>query len=97
MQKMLMVVYNEALDDEVMAALDGCAMKNYTKIPGVFGRGAASGTHLGNDVWPGRNNILYAAADEAHVVRMVECVRDLRKRFGSEGIKGFVVPLEQVT
>ena len=59
--KMVMLVYNEALDNEVMEILDSCAVKNYTKITEVFGCGASSGTHLGTDIWPGRNNLLYVA------------------------------------
>jgi hypothetical protein len=30
--KMLMIVYNEALDNEVMEILESCVMKNYTKV-----------------------------------------------------------------
>ena len=97
MLKMAMIVYNEALDDEVMEVLEGCAMKNYTKISGVYGRGAASGTHLGNDIWPGRNNILYVACEEKQARQMLSCVRELRKSLGKEGIKAFLLPLEELT
>jgi nitrogen regulatory protein PII len=95
--KMVMVVYNEAMDMEVMEVLENCAMKNYTKITGVFGRGSASGTHLGNDVFPGRNNILYVACEEKQAQQLLSCVKELRKEFGHEGIKAFVLPLEELT
>ncbi|MFH1440969.1 MAG: PG0541 family transporter-associated protein, partial [Candidatus Omnitrophota bacterium] len=62
--KMVMVVYNEAIDMEVMEILESCALKNYTKVTGVYGRGETSGVHLGSDVWPGRNNILYVASQQ---------------------------------
>ena len=94
---MVMVVYNEAMDMEVMEVLENCAMKNYTKIIGVFGRGSASGTHLGNDVFPGRNNILYVACEEKQAQQFLSCVKELRKEFGHEGIKAFVLPLEELT
>lgn len=95
--KMVMIVYNEALDSEVMGVLEGCAMKNYTKITGVFGRGTASGTHLGNDIWPGINNILYVACDEQQSKQMLSCTKELRKKLGREGIKAFVLPLEEIS
>jgi len=64
MLKMVMVIYNEAIDLEVMEMLRKCAVVNYTKITAAFGKGATSGTHLGNDIWPGRNNILFVTCEE---------------------------------
>ncbi|MFH0763151.1 MAG: PG0541 family transporter-associated protein [Candidatus Omnitrophota bacterium] len=97
MDKMVMVVYNEALDMEVMEALENCALRNFTKILGAFGSGCASGFHLGTDVWPGRNNILYAACTEPQSRQLLSCVRELRKKISHEGIKAFVLPIEAAT
>ncbi len=97
MLKMVMLVYNEALDDEVMEVLQGCSMKNYTKATAVYGRGTTSGTHLGNDIWPGRNNILYVACEEKQARQILSCVRELRKRLGQEGLKAFLLPIEELT
>ena len=72
-------------------------MKNYTKITNVYGRGSSSGTHLGNDVWPGKNNLLYAACENAQAKNMLSCIRELRKTLAHEGIKAFLLPLEEVT
>ncbi|MDD4939937.1 MAG: hypothetical protein PHE18_04235 [Candidatus Omnitrophica bacterium] len=95
MNKMVMVVYNEALDEEVMEVFSRCGGQNYTKVTGAFGKGASSGTHLGNDVWPGRNNILYAACGEDIAAQIVSCVKELRKDLGKEGVKAFLLPLEE--
>jgi hypothetical protein len=97
MNKMVMVTYNEAIDAEVMEVLANCGLRNYTKIMGAFGRGNASGTHLGNDIWPGRNNILYIAGEEKQINQLLALVKELRKRLGPEGIKAFVLPVEEVT
>ncbi len=64
MLKMVIIAYNEAIDTEVMEMMEKYNLKNYTKVMGVFGRGETSGTHLGNDIWPGRNNLLYVAIPE---------------------------------
>ena len=56
--KMVMVTYSEAIDIEVMGVLNGCGLANYTKITRVFGKGTTSGTHLGDQIWPGLNYIL---------------------------------------
>lgn len=95
--KMVMLVYNEALDNEVMEILENCLMKNYTKLTGVFGCGTSSGTHLGTDIWPGRNNILYVACEEAVAKKIIASVKQIRKSLGVEGIKAFLMPLEDLT
>ncbi|MDD5356405.1 MAG: hypothetical protein PHY56_07715 [Candidatus Omnitrophica bacterium] len=95
--KMAMVVYNEALDMEVMEAVSSCGLNNYTKVMGVFGRGDSSGIHLGNDIWPGRNNILYIAAEEKEISQLLPLIKELRKKIGHEGVKAFVLPIEEVT
>ncbi|MBN1913737.1 MAG: hypothetical protein JW788_04985 [Candidatus Omnitrophica bacterium] len=94
--KMVMISYNEAVELEVMEVLSGCALKNYTKINGVFGRGESSGAHLGNDVWPGRNNLLFVACEEEQAKKLISCTKELRKVLGKEGVKAFIVPLEEV-
>jgi len=97
MNKMVMVVYNEAIDSELMDALQTCALKNYTKVLGVYGRGDTSGIHLGDDIWPGRNNIMYVACDEKQAKQLLSCVRELRKSLGKEGIKAFMLPVDELT
>jgi hypothetical protein len=95
--KMVMITYNEATDMEVMEALEDCSIKSYSKIKGTFGKGTISGTHLGNDIWPGLNNIIYAVCREEESVRIISRIKDLRKEIGREGIKAFVFPVEDIT
>jgi len=95
--KMVMISYNEAIDAEIMDVLEHCAMKNYTKVMGVFGKGETSGTHMGDDIWPGRNNVLYIACEENDAKQIFACIKELRKKLGAEGVKAFVMPLEEMT
>ncbi len=95
--KMVMVAYNEAIDQEVMEVLKGCGLKNYSKITATYGKGATSGTHLGDDIWPGRNNILYIACEDKEADQLLSCVRQLKKTLGKEGVKAFLIPLEDST
>ncbi len=97
MSRMVMITYNEAIDMEVMEVLGDCGLKNYTKIKTTYGKGTASGTHLGNDIWPGRNNILYVACQEIEAKKLLLCVKDLRNKLGKEGIKAFTWNLEEIT
>lgn len=95
--RMVMICYNEAIDAEVMEALRVCSLKNYTKVIGVFGSGEASGIHLGNDIWPGKNNILYVVCEDKESAHLLACVKELRKQIGKEGVKAFVLPLEDLS
>ncbi|MBI4981649.1 MAG: hypothetical protein HZC15_00645 [Candidatus Omnitrophica bacterium] len=95
--KMVLIVYNEALDFEAMELLGQCGLKYYTKLNGVFGSGQSSGIHFGNDIWPGRNNILYVACSEDQSKQITSGVVELRKKLGKEGIKAFVLPLEEMS
>ncbi len=96
MPKMVLIAYNEAIDMEVMEMMEKCGLKNYTKVMGVFGRGETSGTHLGNDIWPGRNNLLYAAVPENSAKQLASAVKELRVKLGKEGIKAFILPIEEI-
>ncbi|MFH1440774.1 MAG: PG0541 family transporter-associated protein, partial [Candidatus Omnitrophota bacterium] len=77
--------------------LESCALKNYTKVTGVYGRGETSGVHLGSDVWPGRNNILYVASQQNEAQKLIACIKELRKQLGKEGVKAFALPIEEIT
>jgi len=95
--KMVMIVYNEAIDAEVMEILEACGLKNYTLTAAAFGRGSRSGTHLGNDIWPGRNNILYTVCQDTDAKLILSKIRELRKILGHEGVKAFILPVEEIT
>lgn len=95
--KMIMITYNEAIDMEVMEMLENYGLKNYTKIAETFGRGASSGSHLGTDIWPGLNNILFAACPDDAAQKALAGVRELRQSLGKQGIKAFVWALEDMT
>lgn len=95
--KMVMVAYNEAIDMEVMEALDACGLKNYTKVNAAYGKGEISGTHLGNDIWPGRNNILFVACKDDEAKRLIFSVKTLRAKLGQEGIKAFTWNLDEIS
>ena len=95
--KMIMLVFNEAMDDEVMEVLRHCRLGNYTRINGVFGKGTTSGTHLGTEIWPGRNNSLLMAVPDEAAEPLLKCILELRRTMGAEGIKAFTWNLESVT
>ncbi|MCM8761291.1 MAG: hypothetical protein NC938_03595 [Candidatus Omnitrophica bacterium] len=95
--KMVMIAYNMAIDEEVMEVLTNCALKSYTKFTSVYGKGESSGTHLGNDIWPGLNNVMYVSCTDTDAKQLISCIGKLRSVLGKEGIKAFVWDLTEVT
>ncbi len=80
-----------------MDSLTGCGLKNYTKITDTYGSGLTSGTHLGNDIWPGKNSLLYVACEDKEAKQLISCIRELRKILGREGVKAFLMPMDDMT
>ncbi len=95
--KMVMLTYNEAVDVDVMEVLNGCGLVNYTRATRMHGKGTTSGTHLGDIIWPGLNNILFVACNDTQANQVVSGIINLRKALGKEGVKAFVMPIDQIT
>lgn len=95
--KMVMLTYNEAIDVDVMEILNGCGLQRFSRITRTHGKGETSKPHMGTEVWPGLNNILYVACNDDQAEQVVIGINNLRKSLGKEGVKAFVMPLEKVT
>ncbi len=96
--KMVIIAYNEALDQEVLEALEACCdLVRYTKWTKVMGRGRQSEPHLLDHVWPKANNVLMTCADDEKARRIMDRVRELRRHVGKQGIKAFLLPVDDVT
>lgn len=96
--QLVLIVYNESIDDEVAAALgvvgSSCC---FTKWRRVVGRGRRSGPHLDSPVWPKANNALAVALDEDRCRVLMDELKRLRREKGEQGIKAFLLPLLEVT
>ncbi|MDY7037046.1 MAG: hypothetical protein SV375_12900 [Thermodesulfobacteriota bacterium] len=94
--KMVFLSYSGGLEEVVMEALTDLGIEYYTKWRGVLGRGKTSGPHLGTHVWPKTNSFLAVAVEEEVVNDLLNKVRDLKSTIGKEGIKAFILNLEEV-
>ncbi len=95
--KMVLIAYNEAIDEEVMEILKINSVEGYTKWTKALGKGNTSGPHLLTHVWPKANNVLAISAEDEQAKHIFEGVRNLRKTAGKEGVKAFLLPVEEVT
>ena len=94
--KIVWIAYNQAIGDEVNESLERCGVTNYIKIPVAHGVGQHSGFHMGSHIWPGVNSLLMIACTEETKDRLLEEVKKLKRSFEKEGIKVFVMPLDEL-
>lgn len=94
--KLLFIVYNAGIERQVMESLEKARVEKYTKLPRIHGKGSHSVPHFDTHVWPGFNNALLIATDEQTSGKVLEEMRKLKVTFEKEGIKVFVLPLEEM-
>jgi len=95
--KAVLIIHNVAIDGDVNEALESIGISCYTKFTNTLGKGRLSEPHLNTDVWPGVNYGTFIVTDEVMARQIMESVRQIRKRLGSEGIKAFMWEIEDIT
>jgi len=95
--KAVLIVHNVAIDREVNEALESVGINCYTKFTNTLGRGQISEPHLGTDVWPGINCGTFVVTEQVKAKEVMENVRLMRAKLGSEGIKAFVWEIDDIT
>ncbi len=94
--KMVFIMYNIAINDEVMEIIKKAGIEDYTRWERVTGIGKTSGLHMGTHVWPTVNSVLAVAVEDDKKDKLIEQIKEARKKLGKEGIKAFVLPLEEM-
>lgn len=93
--KMFLIIYCEAADEDVIAALKEAGIRGYTKMVEARGEGTETEPKLGTHCWPGRNNILFMALPDDEISRITERVRKLKREHPRAGVRSFLLPLEE--
>ena len=96
MNKALWVIFNPALEEKVMAALTSAGMVKYTFFPYLHGVGKNSGPHLDTHIWPGSNMALFIAGEDTLLNALVETLRPIKQANLQEGLKIFMLPVEEI-
>ena len=94
--KMIMAVYNVAVDEEVMEAVAAAGVCCYTKFPRVVGRGRRTGPRLDNHIWPGANTCTLMVVPDEKAPAVMAALETLRGAIGgTEGVKAFQLHVER--
>lgn len=96
--KLVFIVYNSAIEEEVMELLGDQGIESYTKWQEVVGVGRLAGPHLGTHIWPAKNSVIAVVVDDKIARVLMDEVRRLRAgKLAREGIKAFLLPVEDIT
>ena len=99
--KMLMVVFRDSLQDEVLMLLKDCDVKAYTLVQNVAGAGE-TGMALGSFASPGVNSMLLVVLSKEQADRSIEALKAYRDGLAEEHpthkvpIRVFVLPCAEV-
>lgn len=94
--KLIFLIYNVVIENKIMEELEKANVKSYTKLPSIHGVGTHSAPHLDNNVWPGVNHGLFIAVEEEKKEEILKRMKELKSTYEKEGLKVFVLPLEEV-
>jgi hypothetical protein len=88
--KMIMTAYNHSVYEELLERLTSVGMKYHTCTEHATGVGG-KGPHMGTNIWPSTNNIMYIAiTTEALGKKVLAAVKDLKVHFREAGIQAWV-------
>lgn len=97
MMDMVMIVYNQAIDEEVLELLGEVGIDRYTKWQRVLGKGEASNPRLDTPVWPGANMVLgLVIKEKRRLQRLLKGLKKLDAEMGDKGLFAFRWPVERI-
>jgi nitrogen regulatory protein PII len=95
--KAVLIVHNVVIEEQVNEALESVGIDCYTKFTNVLGKGRLSEPRLDTEVWPGVNTGALVVTDQTSAEKIMEKIRQMRLKLGSEGVKAFMWEIEDIT
>ena len=94
--KMLLIVYPETVDQDVMSALTDGNVRGYTKMERVTGEGTDTEPKTGDIFWPVKNDLILIAVQNEEVNTVKEIFNRLKTDNPEAGIRLFMLPMEEL-
>lgn len=94
--KMILVVCPEGRHSEFRNTLKDRGIHTYTELENAVGEGE-SGKKFGNRIWPETSVLIFMVIDDDKKDEVADAVRQCQaKLYPSEGMRAFVMPVEEV-
>ena len=94
--KMFLLIYCDAADEAVIAALKEAGILGYTKMMEACGEGTETEPKLGTHIWPGKNNVIFMAVPDDAISLLDARIRELKQEHPRAGIRSFLLPIEEL-
>ncbi len=93
--KMIMIICPDARREEIRGVIEKHNVHSYSELRDVTGEGA-TGKHMGTRVWPGKSTLIFTVLpDEKKDELMTALQACARELFPGEGLRAFVLPVEE--
>ncbi len=93
--KSVLIIYGQALTDEILDIINQNHIRGYTKWEETFGRGGDKGEpHLGSHAWPSKNSTVLCVVEDHKVEPLLNSLRELNSQVEEQGINAFVWHIE---
>lgn len=92
--KMLVIVYSDIVDEELLATLKKAGVSGYTKWKETLGEGPGTGPRLATHTWPGKNNVIAVVVADEDLPAVTGFLRELKESHPKGGIKTFILQVE---
>lgn len=95
--KAILVTYNQAYYDDIVAVLNDNGVKGYTEWNEIKGHGSDTGEpHLGSHAWPTLNNTLISMVEDDRVDGILQALHDRDVKAPELGLRAFVWQIEKM-
>lgn len=96
--KLIFIVYNISIEEEVQTLLQEQKVCCFTQWPRLYGQGQSTGPRMDTSVWPGANSAIMAVVEDGMAGPLMDAIQQLRDGDAKrEGIKAFQLPVEAMT
>jgi hypothetical protein len=89
---MALIMYDRAIDEELIDTLNASKINCYSKWRDVVGIGRHD-PHLGDHVWPGLNNVIMVVIDQKQKRELINKIQVLQDRYSAVGLRAFIIPV----
>ena len=94
--KSILIVFDQAFYERVMALLDKMNCRGFTYLEQVQGRGTKTGEpHYGSHAWPSMNSAIITIVPDTKVDSLLDALLEMDKATEQLGLRAFVWNIEK--
>ncbi|MCD8079660.1 MAG: hypothetical protein LUF04_04375 [Bacteroides sp.] len=95
--KAVYIIFNQTYFESVMSIMDYCNIQGFTHQEDVKGRGSHTGEpHYGSHAWPTLNHSIWTIIEPDKVPQLLTLLKRLDQRTEQQGLRAFVLPVEDM-